>query len=217
MISITEQKPIEEILKDMGKCESVYIIGCGTCTTMLHTGGKTEVLAMKDTLEATGKKVTGWMVIPTTCDELTKDALAENAEELKAANCVLVMSCAFGVNTVNLHTDKPVYPAVNTLFIGKEESPGEFIEACMQCGSCVLGRTAGICPLVRCAKGLLNGPCGGSVDGKCEVSPDIPCAWQLILDRLSQQGRLDEFEEIEPPRDWGTSLSGGPRRFNVES
>jgi len=217
MISITEQKPTEEILKDMGKCESVYIIGCGTCTTMLHTGGKTEVLAMKDTLEAAGKKVTGWMVIPTTCDELTKDALAENAEELKTANCVLVMSCAFGVNAVSLHTDKPVFPAVNTLFIGKEESPGEFIEACMQCGSCVLGRTSGICPLVRCAKGLLNGPCGGSVEGKCEVSPDIPCAWQLILDRLNQQGRLDEFEEIEPPRDWGTSLSGGPRRFNVES
>ncbi len=217
MITITEQKPLEEIMKELGQCKEVYIIGCGTCATMLHTGGKTEVLAMKDTLEATGKNVTGWMVIPTACDELTKDALAENAEALKTTDCILVMSCAYGVQTVNMHTDKQVYPALNTLFIGKEESPGKFIDVCMQCGDCVLGRTAGICPLVRCAKGLLNGPCGGSVEGKCEVSPDIPCAWQLIIDRLAEQGRLDQYEEIEPPKDWDRSQSGTPRQISVET
>ena len=217
MITITKQKPLEEIMQELNQCKEVYLIGCGTCATMLHTGGKSEVLAMKDKLEETGKKVTGWMVIPTACDELTKDALASNAETLKTADCILVMSCAYGVQTVNLHSDKPVYPALNTLFIGKEESPGQFIDACMQCGDCVLGRTAGICPLVRCAKGLLNGPCGGSVDGKCEVSPDIPCAWQLIIDRLAEQGRLDELEEVEPPRDWDTSQSGEPRRTRIET
>ena len=217
MITITEQKPLEEIMQELDQCKGVYLIGCGTCATMLHTGGKSEVLAMKDTLEADGKKVTGWMVIPTACDELTKDALAENAEALKTTDCILGMSCAFGVQTVSMHSDKPVYPALNTLFIGKEESPGQFIDACMQCGNCVLGRTAGICPLVRCAKGLLNGPCGGSVEGKCEVSPDTPCAWQLIIDRLAEQGRLDQFEEIEPPRDWDTSQSGVPRRITIET
>ncbi len=219
MKTITAQKPAEEIRRYLEKCQKVYIIGCGTCATLCHTGGKSEVLEMKGKLEAGGKQVTGWMVIPTACDELTKYALQEEAERITAADCVLAMTCAIGVQTINLHLkeSKPVYPALNTLFIGMEESPGHFTEVCLQCGSCVLGRTAGICPLVGCAKGLLNGPCGGSSGGKCEVSPDIPCAWQMIYDRLSEMGRLDELEEIEPVKDWGVSVSGGPRKVDIEA
>ena len=217
MITITNQKSFEEIVQSLDKSNSVYLIGCGTCATMLHTGGKSEVLEMKDKLEAAGKKVTGWMVIPTACDQLTKDALIECAKDIEAADSILVMTCAFGVQTVSFYTDKPVYPALNTLFIGKEEQPGYFIEVCMQCGDCILAQTAGICPLVRCAKSLLNGPCGGSVEGKCEIDPDIPCAWQLIYDRLAAQGKLDKLEEIEPIKDWGTSHSGGPRKINIET
>ena len=219
MKTITAQKPLEEILQCLEKSQSVYIIGCGTCTTLCHTGGKAEVLDMKEKLEAAGKKVTGWMVIPTACDELTKYALQENAGDIAAADCILAMPCALGVQTISFHLqgDKPVYPALNTLFLGLEESPGHFVEACLQCGNCVLGRTAAICPLVRCAKSLLNGPCGGSADGKCEISPDIPCAWQLIYDRLAEMGRLDEMEEIEPVRDWSPSVSGGPRMVDVDA
>ena len=213
MITVTKQKPLEEILPSLGEGKKVYLIGCGTCATICHTGGKAEVLEMKEKLEAEGKKVTGWMVIPTACDELTREALAENAEAVEQADAILVMSCAFGVQTVTMYSEKPVYPALNTLFVGKEETPGHFIEVCMQCGNCVLATTVGICPLVRCAKSLLNGPCGGSVDGKCEVSPDTPCAWQLIYDRLEALGQLDKMEEIVPVRDWSTSTSGGPRRF----
>ena len=213
MITITQQKPLDEVMQCLEKCGGVYLIGCGTCATMLHTGGKSEVLGMKDKLEAAGKKVTGWMVIPTACDTLTRDALRINAKEVEAASGILVMACAFGVQTVTLYLDKPVYPALNTLFIGKEETPGYFTEVCMQCGSCVLAQTAGICPLVRCAKSLLNGPCGGSVAGKCEISPDTPCAWQMIYDRLATLGQLDKLEEIEPPRDWSTSHAGGPRKL----
>jgi ferredoxin len=213
MITITKQKPLEEILPSLGKAKKVFLIGCGTCATICHTGGRAEVLAMKEKLEAEGKKVTGWMVIPTACDELSREALKENAEAIESADAILVMSCAFGVQTVTMYSDKPVYPALNTLFVGKEETPGHFIEVCMQCGNCVLATTVGICPLVRCAKSLLNGPCGGSVDGKCEVSPDTPCAWQLIYDRLKALGQLDKMEEIVPVRDWSTSSSGGPRRF----
>jgi ferredoxin len=213
MITITKPKPLEEVLPSLGKAKKVYLIGCGTCATICHTGGKSEVLDMKAKLEAEGKEVTGWMVIPTACDELTRDALKENIKAIEAADAILVMSCAFGVQTVSLYSDKPVYPALNTLFVGKEEAPGHFIEVCMQCGNCVLATTVGICPLVRCAKSLLNGPCGGSVDGKCEVSPDTPCAWQLIYDRLKELGQLDKMEEIVPVRDWSTSSSGGPRRF----
>lgn len=216
MITVTEQKSLEEIMKYLERCQRVYIVGCGTCSTMLHTGGKTEILDMKEKLESAGKEVSGWMVIPTACDPLTREALAESIKEIAETDCILVMSCAFGVQTVGYYSDKPVYPALNTLFIGKEEEPGHFIEVCAQCGNCVLGYTGGICPVVRCAKGLLNGPCGGSVDGKCEVDPDTPCAWQEIIDRLTSLGLLDQLEEIQPPKDWGTSHSGGPRNITVE-
>lgn len=217
MISATEQKPIEELLQYLEKYNSVYIIGCGTCTTMIHTGGKAEVLEMKDKLEAAGKKVTGWMVIPTACDEIAGEALRQNAQDIESTDAILVMSCAYGAQTVNLYLEKPVYPAVNTMFIGKEDRTGYFAEACTQCGGCVLGRTACICPLVGCAKGLFNGPCGGSVGGKCEISPDVQCAWQMILDRLAATGRLDELEEIAPLKDWGASLSGGPRKISIKA
>ena len=219
MKTITEQKPSEEITQSLEKCKKVYLIGCGTCATLCHTGGKSEVLEMKANLEASGKKVTGWMVIPTACDELTRYALEEEAKNVAAADCILAMTCAVGVQTISLHLKepRPVYPALNTLFLGMEESPGHFTEVCLQCGSCVLGRTAAICPLVRCSKSLLNGPCGGSAEGKCEVSPDIPCAWQLIYDRLAAMGRLDELEEIEPVKDWSVSVSGGPRKSDIEA
>jgi len=219
MKMITAQKPSEEVGQYLEKCQGVYLIGCGTCATLCHTGGKSDVLAMKDELEASGKKVSGWMVIPTACDELTRYALQEEAKNIGADDCILAMTCAVGVQTISLHLKepKPVYPALNTLFLGMEESPGHFIEVCLQCGGCVLGRTASICPLVRCAKSLLNGPCGGSAGGKCEISPDVSCAWQMIYDRLAAMGRLDELEEIEPVKDWSTSVSGGPRQIDIEA
>lgn len=219
MKAITVQKPMEEIMQYLDKCQWIHIIGCGTCATLCHTGGKSEVIEMKEKLEADGKKVTGWMVIPTACDELTRDALRANAEAVDAADCILAMTCAIGVQTINLHLKeaKRVYPGLNTMFIGTEDRPGHFIESCLQCGACVLGRTAAICPLVRCAKSLLNGPCGGSAGGKCEISPDVPCAWQLIYDRMVETGRLDEMDEIEPIKDWSVSVSGGPRQADVEA
>jgi ferredoxin len=219
MKTITAQKPFEEVMQYLDKCKWVHIIGCGTCATLCHTGGKSEVMEMGEKLKAGGKKVTGWMVIPTACDELTRDALLENAAAVDRADCILAMTCAVGVQTIALHSKKakPVYPGLNTLFLGTEDRPGHFIEVCMQCASCVLGRTAAICPLVRCAKSLFNGPCGGSVEGKCEISTDIPCAWQLIYDRQVELNRLEEMEEIEPIKDWSPSVSGGPRMVDIDA
>src|SRR3989304_472499 len=142
MLTVTEQKPLEEITKFLEPYKKVYIIGCGTCPIMLHTGGKTEVIEMKKKLEAAGKEVTGWMVIPTVCDTLTKDALVEEKKCVDPAEALLIMSCAFGVQTVGLYSGKAVYPALNTMFMGREESPGVFAEVCAQCGSCRL-REAG--------------------------------------------------------------------------
>ena len=219
MKTITDQKPLEEIMQYLDKCQRVHIIGCGTCATLCRTGGKSEVIELKEKLEASGKIVTGWMVIPTACDELTKDALIEEAEAVNAADCILAMTCAIGVQNIAIHLkdDKSVYPGLNTMFIGIEDKPGHFTEVCLQCASCVLGRTACVCPLVRCAKSLLNGPCGGSAEGKCEISPNVPCAWQIIYDRLTATGKLEQMEEIEPVKDWNVSVSGGPRQVDVDA
>lgn len=209
MLSVTEQKPFEEIKESLDKCQTVYIIGCGTCTTVLHTGGKAEVIEMKSKLEAEGKTVPGWMVIPTACDELTKYALEANEEEMKDADCLLVMSCAYGVQQVGQYTKTPVIPGVNTLFIGKENPQGVLDEVCSQCGDCVLAWTGGICPVTSCPKGLLNGPCGGTNKGKCEVDPDKDCAWTLIYNRLKEQGRLDLLEKEQPPKNYQAIVKPG--------
>ena len=213
MIMITEQKPMEEVSRFLDKCRKVYLIGCGTCATALHTGGKSEVLEMKRQLEDAGKKGTGWMVIPTVCDTLTREALAENARDIEAADCILVMSCALGVQMVARYSDKPVYPALNTLFLGMEESLGNFNEVCMQCGECVIGQYAAICPVTTCAKGLLSGACGGAKGGKCEQAPEHDCAWILIYERLKKLGMLDKLKETVEPKDY--SKTKRPRQLEV--
>ena len=204
MKTITEQKPFEEVENYHEKDDKVYIIGCGTCATMTHTGGKTEVLEMKERLQEAGKEVVGWMVIPTACDDLTGDALNENAEAVQQADAILVMTCAFGVQTVASFVEKwskSVYPALDTLFVGKETGEiGVFAEICQQCGECVLASTGGICPITTCAKGLLNGPCGGTNDGKCEEDPEKDCAWTLIYKRLDNLGRLDLMRKYCAPQ-----------------
>lgn len=204
MKTITEQKPIEEIKEYLEQDEKVYIIGCGTCATMCHTGGIEEVLQMKEQLQEMGKEVVGWMVIPTACDDLTGDALRENAEVVQKADAILVMACAFGTQTVASFAEpwsKPVYPALNTLFIGMANGEiGVFSEVCQQCGECMLAWTGGICPVTACAKGLLNGPCGGTNNGKCEEDPEKDCAWTLIYKRLEKLGRLDVMRRYYPPR-----------------
>ena len=202
MKSITRQKPHDEIERCLDGLDRVYIAGCGTCATMTRTGGREEVLEMKERLQEVGKLVTGWIVIPTACDEMTELMMSENGRAVQDAQCILVMACALGVHRVALYIDKPVIPALDTLFIGIEEGPGRFQEVCAQCGQCVVGYTAGICPLTACHKGLLNGPCGGTDNGKCEVDGEKDCAWTLIYQRLKEQGRLDLMRRYYPPKNF---------------
>ena len=206
MKSITKQKSVEEIEQELGGFDRIYIVGCGTCATMTKTGGREEVLKMKEHLQELGKLVTDCTVIPTACDEMTEVAIKENIGAIENANCILVMACALGVHKLSTYIDKPVIPALDTLFIGIEDSPGCFQEVCAQCGQCILGQTAGICPLTACHKGLLNGPCGGTNDGKCEVDKEKDCAWTLIYQRLEAQGRLDLMRKQQAPRDYNIVL-----------
>ncbi len=215
MKTITEQKPFPDVEEYIKQDEKIYIIGCGTCTAMVHTGGKEEVLQMKEQLEEIGKEVTGWMVIPSVCDDMTGDALKENAESVQEADSILVMSCAFGVQTVasymdSLDWDKPVYPALDTLFVGKESGEvGVFSEICRQCGECVIAWTGGICPVAGCPKGLLNGPCGGTDEGMCEEDSERDCIWTLIYNRLEKLGQLDLMRKYQSPRSYQKSQRPG--------
>jgi len=202
MKSITREKPFDEIEEHLVDVDRLFIVGCGTCTTMTKTGGIDQVLEMKDRLQELGKWVTGWTVIPTACDEMTEVAMNENRGAIENASRVLAMTCALGMHRMSLYIDRPVIPALDTLFIGVEDTPGYFREVCAQCGQCILGETAGICPITACHKGLVNGPCGGTNNGKCEVDKDKDCAWTLIYERLRDQGRLDLMRKYHPPRNF---------------
>jgi len=202
MKSITREKPFDEIEEHLIDVDRLFIVGCGTCTTMTKTGGIDQVLEMKDRLQELGKWVTGWTVIPTACDEMTEVAMKENRGAIENASRVLAMTCALGMHRMSLYIDRPVIPALDTLFIGVEDTPGYFREVCAQCGQCILGETAGICPITACHKGLVNGPCGGTNNGKCEVDKDKDCAWTLIYERLRDQGRLDLMRKYHPPRNF---------------
>jgi len=214
MKSITSQKPIEEIERGLQNLDRVFVVGCGTCTTLTKTGGVDQVEEMKTKLQDMGKRITGSTIIPTACDDMTAEAMKENEQYIRAADCILSMSCALGMHRMSLYIDKPVIPAVNTLFIAVEEAPGYFREACAQCGQCLLGETAGICPITACHKGLVNGPCGGTNNGKCEVDKNKDCAWTLIYNRLKEQGRLDLMHTYQPPRNHHVSLR--PRAITIE-
>ena len=198
--SITQQKPEEEIYRLLDDRVRIFIVGCGTCATLTHTGGEPEVMSMKEALSAKGKLITGDMVLPVACDNLTGEALKDYGEQIEQADVLLIMACGFGVQTIAMQTKKMVVPALNTLFMGKETGLGRFDEICSQCGTCILGETGGICPVTSCHKGLLNGPCGGTSNGMCEIDDNKDCAWTLIYNRLKELDKLDAMRKLHKPR-----------------
>jgi hypothetical protein len=214
--SITRAKREDELDQLLEGFQRLFIVGCGTCTTLLHTGGVEEVHAMRERLLKEGKIITGHVVIPVACDALETELLESYKEALVPAEALLVMTCAFGVQSLAMQFDKPVIPALDTLFIGKERGVGLFEEVCTQCGECILGLTGGLCPVTNCHKGLVNGPCGGANNGKCEVDPDKDCVWALIYERLKAQGRLELMRRYQPPRNYQVSPRPGKIRVFVE-
>lgn len=200
--SITKPKAEEEIHRLLRGLNRIFIIGCGTCVTLTHTGGAPEVAAMKNHLLDSGKLVTGHVVVPVACDNLTTEILGEEMGKIEQADALLIMTCAFGVQTISSQLKKMVVPALDTLFIGKESASGQFNEICTQCGTCIIGETGGICPVTSCHKGLVNGPCGGTDQGRCEIPGIKDCAWTLIYNRLSELGRLDSMRKLQGPRNF---------------
>ena len=198
--SITRQKPGEEIDRLLDGFGRIFIAGCGTCVTLTQTGGEPEVKEMRENLSQKGKLITGAVVLPVACDNLTGEAFIEYGTQIDQADVLLIMTCAFGVQTISKQIGKMVVPALDTLFIGKESSLGLFDEICTQCGTCILGETGGVCPVTSCHKGLVNGPCGGTNNGKCEIDSNKDCAWTLIYNRLKELDRLDDMRKVQGPR-----------------
>jgi ferredoxin len=213
---VAEQKSLDEMKTLIGEAKNVLVVGCGTCVTVCFAGGAREAaivaasLRMATQLDGNAKAVSD-VTVQRQCEW---EYLDEIAEQVRAADVVLSLGCGIGVQAIAEHFPQAwVVPGLNTSFLGLPTEQGVWAERCAACGDCLLGRTGGICPIARCSKSLLNGPCGGSEDGHCEVNPDIPCAWQLIYDRLSSLGKLDLLLDIQPPKNWKTARDGGPRNI----
>ena len=213
---VGEQKPLAEIKGKVSSYSKLLILGCGTCVKTCFAGGEDEVAILASALRLSLRKDD----INIKIEELTVERQCEDEFIKEAApavgrnDAVLSLACGAGVQMIaNRFSKSPVLPGVNTTFIGVLEKQGLFTEKCLGCGNCLLDMFAGICPISRCSKKLLNGPCGGSQNGKCEVNAEIDCAWQLIIDRSKSFGQMERLITYVPPKDWRSSQAGGPRKL----
>lgn len=213
---ITKQKPIEEILEALGEWRRIFLVGCGECSTTCKAGGEEEIKILVKRLSREGKEILGWIVPKAPCvSSQVKADFAKFRKEIKNSEAMLVLACGLGVQSVaeNGRFAGPVYAGCNSLFAGGIKPDGSFFEYCSLCAECVLNKTAAICPITRCSKGMLNGPCGGVDKGKCEVDRERDCAWTLIYNRLKELGELDRFYQIIPPKDFSKTTK--PRSLSI--
>lgn len=200
---ISKQKPKEELLEQIQDVARLFLVGCSACATQCKSGGEEEVFQMEEWLTSLGKKVTGSIIIDSPCNinRAARD-LRSQRQQVEEADAIMVLACGAGIHSVAIKSGKRVIGALDTLFLGNVRRIGKFEEKCSLCGNCLLNETGGICPATLCPKGLLNGPCGGMEDGKCETDRDLDCAWVLIYEALKQQGRKSVFTRIVPAKDW---------------
>ncbi len=213
---IGERKPFEEIMRMTEGLKKIMVLGCGGCVTVCLTGGHDAVRVLSSQLRmARDKDGNPIEIIEKTVERQCDPEYIDEVESIvPEVDAVLSMACGAGVGFMaDKYAGKPIYPALNTTFVGGSKKEGYYVERCQTCGECKLYYTGGICPIARCSKSLLNGPCGGSTKGKCEIDPEVDCAWQLIVDRLKSLGQMDRYEDIMPANDWRTNRDGGPRKM----
>jgi ferredoxin len=213
---VAESKSIDEIKTLVGDAQKVLVVGCGTCVTVCFAGGEREAAITGSLLRMDGKvngverEVTE-VTVQRQCEWEYLDTIAD---KVGAVDVVLSLGCGIGVQAMAEHFPNAwVVPGLNTTFLGLPTEQGVWDERCAACGDCILGLTGGICPIARCSKQLLNGPCGGSIDGHCEIDDEVSCAWQLIYDRLAEKDKLEVLMDVQPPKNWRTSRHGGPRKI----
>ncbi|MBW2109350.1 MAG: methylenetetrahydrofolate reductase C-terminal domain-containing protein [Deltaproteobacteria bacterium] len=215
MITV-EQKKLEEIQKMTEGCRRLLIVGCETCAAISFAGGRRQVEEIASALRIARKNSgqDGEVLEETVARQCEPEFVDLIADKVAECDAVMSMACGAGVQMLaERYSDKVILPGCNTTFLGVTERLGVWSERCAGCGNCVLDKTGGLCPIARCSKQLLNGPCGGSTNGKCEISRDVDCVWQLIIDRLARLGRLGMLEEIFPVKDWSPAGHGGPRKM----
>jgi ferredoxin len=216
---VADKKPIEEIIEEIKDRKSILILGCNECVTVCEAGGQKEAGILASALRMyflnQGKEVkVDEVTLERQCDH---EYLEEIRDTIDRYDAVVSLACGVGVQFMaEKYRSTAVYPGVNTCFLGATEERGLWTERCQACGSCLLATTGGICPVARCAKRLLNGPCGGSTAGKCEINQEVDCAWQLIVDRLKALERMEDYEKLAPIKDWSTDRAGGPRKVKRE-
>jgi len=203
-VIISEQKPLPEILKSLEGEQRIFLVGCKGCAEACYTGGEAQVLEMKQKLEEEGKTIVGYSVVDFLCDKaLVKFRLKAHEEEIIGADSLLVMTCGIGVQATAKVVDKVTHPACNTISVGGARGEWRGEERCLECGECLLDYTGGICPLTACTKSLINGPCGGAKDGKCEFEPETrDCGWHLIYERLKKLNQLDKMRIMLGAKDY---------------
>jgi ferredoxin len=212
---IAERKPIDEIVQMTKEYDRVLVLGCRGCVSVCSAGGEREVEILASLLRL-GRKKEGRPVevlegtLVRQCDREYIDGIDKWEGQYDA---IVSMACGVGVNFIaNLRPGEMVFPGVNTSFYGGSAEQGVWSEQCAGCGNCILHLTGGLCPVARCAKSLMNGPCGGSQGGRCEIHPEVPCIWQHIHDRLEKSGRREQLVAVHPIRDWSSAGHGGPRK-----
>ncbi len=211
---VAERKKIGELIDILEGHKKILVLGCGTCVTVCLAGGEREVSIISSALRIASKlRNLNIEIEELTIERQCDNVFIEKAAEIVERNdVVLSLGCGAGVQAIaERYPMKPVYAGLNTAFIGILEERAVWTEKCAACGACVLHEYGGICPVTRCAKHMLNGPCGGSTEDRCEVRADRPCAWQLIYQRLKNIGELDRLKAVKEPKDWSYSLSGGSR------
>ncbi len=213
---VSERKPWNEILESLAEDKNVFIIACGGCSDACQTGGKKGLEELKKKLLEEGKKITGSFVVDFACNKvLVALKLQRYTQSLYSSDSILVSACGIGVQAVANMVDIPVHPADNTVYMGGFPGVWPADERCIQCGDCRLDVTGGICPFANCPKNLLNGACGGSNKGKCEVDPEKDCAWAKIYERLKEIGKVDNLKKIHPPRNYSLMQPPVERRNTI--
>lgn len=197
---VTDKKPQGEVLEALSDYKKVFVIGCGSCAAASRTGGDDECREWIAVLRKEGKEPLGYFIPEETCHVMLLKSMIRQSKEASAADGFLVLACGAGIQAVSSAADRPVVAGLNSMFLGTTYRAGEFLKYCSLCGSCVLSRTAGICPVTRCPKGLLNGPCGGMINGMCEVDSTVRCIWIDIYDRLKARNRHRSMASINKPK-----------------
>jgi len=203
---ITKQKEFNDLIKSISE-GPVFIIGCSECATVCHTGGEEEILSMKKSLEKKDIKITGWVILEPACNLQKDKLLLKNYKnDIEKAKKILILACGNGAQTVSeIIEDKDIVTGCDTLFLGEIKHANSFEKRCTLCGECIQDIFDTFCPIARCPKNMLNGPCGGVKNGKCEISSDIDCIWDIIYKDLKKKGQLSRFKEIKKPKDWSKS------------